>query len=136
MAEAAAWDKKFQAFLDADQSRAKQIDAYLNRTVPADIKEQLLAAAPVDKPVASRASSGVVLQKAAELVPALFGGAADLAPSTKTDIKGGGDFTPENPAGRNRNGALRNGDSVHLDLLRIQRLHEAGNPPGVAHEAA
>lgn len=61
VAEAAAWDKKFQAFLDADQSRAKQIDAYLNRTVPADIKEQLLAAAPVDKPVASRASSGVVL---------------------------------------------------------------------------
>ena len=107
VAEAAAWDKKFQAFLDADQSRAKQIDAYLNRTVPADIKEQLLAAAPVDMPVASRASSGVVLQKAAELVPALFGGAADLAPSTKTDIKGGGDFTPENPAGRNLHFGVR-----------------------------
>ena len=48
-----------------------------------------------------------VLQKAAELVPALFGGAADLAPSTKTDIKGGGDFTPENPAGRNLHFGVR-----------------------------
>lgn len=107
VAEAAEWDKKFQAFLEADPERAKRIDAYLNRTVPADLKEQLMAAAPVDKPVATRASSGVVLQKAAELVPALFGGAADLAPSTKTNIKDGGDFTAENPAGRNLHFGVR-----------------------------
>ena len=107
VAEAAAWDKKFQAFLEADKERAKLVDAYLNRTVPADIREQLMAVAPLDKPVASRASSGVVLQKAAELIPALFGGAADLSPSTKTDIKGGGDFSPENPAGRNLHFGVR-----------------------------
>ena len=98
---AADWDKEFQAFLDADADRAKVIASYLNTEVPANIEEELLKAAPVDKPVASRASSGTILQKAAELVPSLFGGAADLAPSTKTDIKGGGDFTAENPAGRN-----------------------------------
>ena len=107
VAEAAAWDKKFQAFLEADKERAKLVDAYLNRTVPADIREQLMAVAPLDKPVASRASSGVVLQKAAELIPALFGGAADLSPSTKTDIKGGGDFSPENPAGHNLHFGVR-----------------------------
>ncbi len=105
--EAAAWDKKFQAFLESDPANAKLIDAYVNRTVPADIKEQLLAAAPLDKPVASRASSGTVLQKAAELIPALFGGAADLAPSTKTDIKNGGDFSAANPAGRNLHFGVR-----------------------------
>jgi len=98
---AAAWDKEFQAFLDADAGRAKVVSSFLNAEVPANIEEELLKAAPVDKPVASRASSGTVLQKAAELVPALFGGAADLAPSTKSDIKGGGDFSAENPLGRN-----------------------------------
>ncbi len=106
-AEAAVWDKKFQAFLDADPARAKLVSQYLTRAVPANIAEELLKVAPVDKPIASRASSGVILQKAAELVPALFGGAADLAPSTKTDIKGGGDFSAENRAGRNLHFGVR-----------------------------
>ena len=101
VADAAKWDAEFQAYLDADAERAAVINAYINKTVPADIAEQLLAAAPVDKPIATRASSGTILQKAAELVPALFGGSADLAPSTKTDIKGGGDFSANDYAGRN-----------------------------------
>ena len=98
---AAAWEKEFQKFLDADAERAKLVYAFLNKSVPANITEELLKVVPLDKPVASRASSGIALQKAAELIPALFGGAADLAPSTKTDIKGGGDFSAQNRAGRN-----------------------------------
>ncbi len=106
-AAAAKWDGEYRKFIEADLDRAKKIAAYLNRTVPADIAEQLLAAAPLDKPVATRASSGAVLQKAAELVPALFGGAADLAPSTKSDIKNGGDFTRDNHLGRNLHFGVR-----------------------------
>ena len=98
---AAEWEKEFQKFLDADAERAKLVYAFLNKSVPANITEELLKVVPLDKPVASRASSGIALQKAAELIPALFGGAADLAPSTKTDIKGGGDFSAQNRAGRN-----------------------------------
>lgn len=104
---AAAWEKEFQKFLDADAERAKLVYAFLNRSVPENITEELLKVVPLDKPVASRASSGIALQKAAELIPALFGGAADLAPSTKTDIKGGGDFTAENRAGRNLHFGVR-----------------------------
>ena len=106
-AAAAAWEKEFQKFLDADAERAKLVYAFLNRSVPENITEELLKVVPLDKPVASRASSGIALQKAAELIPALFGGAADLAPSTKTDIKGGGDFTAENRAGRNLHFGVR-----------------------------
>ena len=73
----------------------------LNRTVPENILEELLKVTPVSKPIASRASGGEVLQRAAALVPSLIGGAADLAPSTKTDIKGGADFNPENRGGCN-----------------------------------
>ena len=106
-AAAKEWDRKFQEFLKADAARAELIGKYLNKTVPADILEKLLAAAPLDKPVASRASSGTILQKAAELVPALWGGSADLAPSTKTDIKGAAGFGPEDRSGRNLHFGVR-----------------------------
>ena len=106
-AAAAEWNAKYDAFVNADAARAAKINALVKREVPADITAQLMAAAPVDKPVASRASSGTILQKAAELVPALFGGAADLAPSTKSNLKVGGDFSAENYAGRNLHFGIR-----------------------------
>ncbi len=105
--EAAEWETKYQKFLEADPERAALVMSFVNRTVPENIAEELLKAAPVDKPVASRASSGAVLQRAAALVPSLFGGAADLAPSTKTNIKDGGDFSADNRAGRNLHFGIR-----------------------------
>ncbi len=100
-AEAAEWDKKFQSYVEANPTQADLISKMVNQTVPEDILEQLLAAAPTDKAVATRASSGTILQKAAELVPALLGGAADLAPSTKSDVKGEASFDAECRDGRN-----------------------------------
>ncbi len=105
-AEAEAWNAKYQAFAAASDKK-DLIEALTGKTVPADILEQLLAAAPVDKPVATRASSGTILQKAAELVPALTGGAADLAPSTKSDIKGEPAFSAADRAGRNLHFGIR-----------------------------
>ena len=106
-ADAAAWDKRFQAFVEADPERARLMDSLLNRRVPAGLKEEFLKVIPVDKPAASRAAGGAVLQKAAELVPALWGGAADLAPSTKTAVKNGGSFSAENRLGRNIHFGIR-----------------------------
>ncbi len=105
--EAAAWDAEFQKFLTANPAQAGLVSQFVNRTVPADILGELLKAAPTDKPIATRASSGAVLQKAAELVPALLGGAADLAPSTKTDIKNAGSFSATERAGRNLHFGVR-----------------------------
>jgi transketolase len=99
--DASEWDVKFQKFLDANPESAELISKMVNREVPENILEELLKVAPVDKPVATRASSGQILQRASELIPALIGGAADLAPSTKTDIKGADSFTAENRSGRN-----------------------------------
>ena len=59
---------------------------------------------PADaKGLASRDSSGQVLNAVAERVPWLVGGAADLAPSTKTRLTfdGAGDFGPGDRSGRN-----------------------------------
>ncbi|GAB6168799.1 transketolase [Clostridium carnis] len=50
---------------------------------------------------ATRNTSGVVLNELKDLFPNLIGGAADLAPSTKTYLDGMGDFNASNYAGRN-----------------------------------
>lgn len=99
--EAALWDAKFQKFVEANPEKAALLSRMLNKEAPADLLQQLLAVIPTDKPAATRASSGAVLQKVAELMPALYGGSADLAPSTKTEVKGGEWFSPSNRTGRN-----------------------------------
>jgi len=99
---AAEYDKKFQAFLAQNTERAKLIARLMSREIPADLKEKLIAAAGGDqKPAATRASGGVMLNIAAAEIPALIGGSADLAPSTKTIIKDGGEFSVANYAARN-----------------------------------
>src|SRR5439155_3289119 len=77
------------------------------------------------KGTATRNASGVVLNAIAKRVPALIGGSADLAPSTKTLIAGGGDFGLGNYAGRNLRfgvreyamGAMLNGIALHSGLI-------------------
>lgn len=54
-----------------------------------------------DAPEATRSVSGKVINKAKALLPNLVGGAADLAPSTKTYMNGAGDFSKDNYAGCN-----------------------------------
>lgn len=55
----------------------------------------------IASPIASRASSGKVLNGIADLVEYLVGGSADLAPSTKTYLDKYGDIQKDNFAGRN-----------------------------------
>ena len=65
---------------------------------------------PADaKGLSGRDASGKVLNALAQNVPWLMGGAADLAPSTKTRLtfEGAGDFSAENPAGRNLHFGVR-----------------------------
>ena len=69
-----------------------------------------IPAFPADaKGLASRDSSGQVLNAVAERVPWLLGGAADLAPSTKTRLTfdGAGDFAPERSRRRNLHFGVR-----------------------------
>jgi transketolase len=51
--------------------------------------------------LATRDAGGVVMNAVAAALPELIGGSADLDPSTKTYLKGYGDFQSGNPAGRN-----------------------------------
>ena len=65
---------------------------------------------PADaKGIASRDSSQKVLNAIAKHVPWLIGGAADLAPSTKTNLTfdGAGSFEADNYGGRNLHFGIR-----------------------------
>lgn len=74
--------------------------------------------------LASRASSGEVLNGIAQQVPFFFGGSADLAGSNKTTIKNGGDVSAKDYASRNiwfgvrefAMGAALNGMALHGGL--------------------
>jgi transketolase len=55
---------------------------------------------PKDKPVATRAASGTVLNTLASKLPELIGGSADLGPSNKTTLNEGGPLSAPNPTGR------------------------------------
>lgn len=56
---------------------------------------------------ATRADSGDMINRLAEKFPNLVGGSADLGPSNKTVIKGGGDYSRENRLGRNLHFGVR-----------------------------
>ena len=73
-------------------------------------REALLAAVPTftnEKPIATRAACGMVMNALAPLVPGLVGGSADLGPSNKTILKGLGDVKPGDFAGRNIHFGIR-----------------------------
>jgi len=114
------WEQRFAQWAHANPVKAAQWDAIWTRSVPDDLVATLLAAAPVSE-AATREHGRAVLQKAAELVPGLAGGAADLASSTFTVIKGGGDIGPGSFDGRNIHfgvrehamGAIVNGIAYH-----------------------
>lgn len=63
--------------------------------------------APAEKAEATRASSGAVINYMKDKIANLFGGSADLAPSTKTDMKDEPFFSAENPSGRNLHFGVR-----------------------------
>lgn len=120
----AEWTAGMQRWESTSPELAKAWRSFRARAVPADLFEQLAASAGAE-PAATRALSGNVLQKAAELVPGLVGGSADLDPSTKTRLKKSPSFTSRDRTGRNLHfgirehamGAICNGLSLHGGFL-------------------
>jgi transketolase len=114
------WEERFEQWAHNNPVKSAQWDAIWTRTVPADLVAQLMAASPVEAG-ATREHGRAILQKAAELVPGIVGGAADLASSTFTVVKGGGDVGPGSFEGRNLHfgvrehamGAIVNGIAYH-----------------------
>jgi transketolase len=105
----AKWEKLFAAYTQKYPDLADRLHRMERRELP-DGWDKNLPTFPADaKGVATRDSSGKVLNVLAENIPWLIGGSADLATSNKTALKfdGAGDFQPGSYAGRNLHFGVR-----------------------------
>ncbi len=73
------------------------------------------------KPDATRNTSGVVLNKLANIIPNIIGGSADLAPSNKSNMKGKGDYSAENRTGANLHFGIR--EHAMAAIVNGMKLH-------------
>lgn len=90
-----AWDKLFAEYRKAHPDLAAELDAVFAGHLPEGWDRDLPVYPADAKGIASRQSSGEVLNAVAKNIPWMIGGSADLSPSTKTTIKDGGSFQPE-----------------------------------------
>ena len=117
------WQGEYAAWKAAHPDLAAQYERTQAGTLPATISWPTFT--PENGAVATRDAGGVVLNAIAGDLPELVGGSADLDPSTKTYLKGFGDFQPGDYAGRNLHfgvrehamGAIANGLGLHGGLL-------------------
>ncbi|MBS1802752.1 MAG: transketolase [Acidobacteria bacterium] len=95
----AEWKKRFDAYA----AQYPELGEQFQRAVKNQRKagwEKALPSFPTGKPVATRNAGQTVMNAIADVVPELFGGAADLTASTKTIFKNSPHFAAD-PAGRN-----------------------------------
>jgi transketolase len=102
-----AWEGRFADYAKQFPELAQELDLMGRHALPADWDAEIKPFAADAKGLATRASSGKVLNQIAKRLPWLVGGSADLAPSTLTLIDGGGDFEAASYGGRNLHFGIR-----------------------------
>ncbi|MUV39869.1 Transketolase [Lentibacillus sp. JNUCC-1] len=95
------WNKLFEAYKQQYPDLGKELSLAIKGELPKDWDKNLPVYEAGKDKLATRASSGEVLNAIAQSVPYLFGGSADLAGSNKTTINDVEDFSRKNYAGRN-----------------------------------
>lgn len=91
-----SWESLFKRYAARYPKLAAQIAHIDKRTMPKGWDRKIPEFAPDPEGISTRDASGKVLNAIGEQVPWVVGGAADLAPSTKTRLlfEGAGDFQP------------------------------------------
>ncbi|WP_029452393.1 transketolase [Clostridium algidicarnis] len=101
-----AWNGLFESYKNAYPELAKEWDTWFNGKLSTDILNDK-GFWNFDKPMATRESSGILINRLTKLIPNLIGGSADLAPSNKTYMKDRGDFSAEDRSGANLHFGVR-----------------------------
>ena len=97
----AEWQTRLAAYQAAHPDLAAEWGRFVKGELSEEWKAKLPTFSAAEKPMATRQASGKVLNAISPSLPTLLGGAADLAPSTDTLIKGEGDFERGNYGRRN-----------------------------------
>jgi transketolase len=118
-----AWNKLFEEYKKEYADLASEWELWHSKELPVDLlnDEEFWK---FEGKMATRASSGEIINRLTKFIPNMFGGSADLAPSTKTYMKGKGDFSAEDRNGANLHfgvrehamAAIGNGIAVHGGL--------------------
>ena len=125
-----AWRSEFDRYREHYPDLADHVVRMQNRRLPDGWDRDLPSFPPDDKGLATRVSSGQVLNAIAKNVPWLLGGSADLAPSTKTRLTfpGAGDFAAASPAGRNFHfGVREHAMTAVLNGLALSKIRPYGS---------
>jgi transketolase len=122
-------EQRWRDTLDAYRLAEPDLAADFERRMAFELPQGWEDALPVfpadDKGMATRVSSGKVINALAARLPELIGGSADLTPSTKTFINGSPDFQADSYTGRNFHFGVRehamgsavNGMSMHGGVI-------------------
>jgi transketolase len=121
--ERAQWNETYERWKLANAALAAQFERAIAGLLPESIPWPVFTAE--NGSVATRDAGGTVMNAIAKALPELVGGSADLDPSTKTNLKGLGDFQSGSYAGRNIHYGVRehamaaatNGIAMHGGLL-------------------
>lgn len=100
------WNALFEAYKEANPELACEYEKWFSGEVDLEAlnSEEFWS---FEKPMATRDSSGEVINRLAKIIPNLIGGSADLAPSNKTYMKERGDFSKEDRSGSNLHFGVR-----------------------------
>lgn len=101
------WNKLFADYKAKFPELAAEYEVAESGKLPEGWKDKLPTFKASDPKVATRVASGKTLNAIAGAIPHLIGGAADLSPSTETNLKEFDSFTSENRGGRNFHFGIR-----------------------------
>jgi transketolase len=121
------WQQKFDDYARKFPDLADQWRRMESRDLPADWAADIPTFPADAKGLASRISSGKVLNAVAKRVPWLIGGSADLAPSTMTLLEKEPDFEPGHYDGRNFHFGIReHGMAASLNGMSLSYVRPFG----------
>ena len=103
------WTQMMERYAAEYPELSKELDMINHHTLPEGWDRDIPSFDADPKGIASRVSSGKVLNAIAPHVPFLLGGSADLSPSTNTNLtfQGAGSFERDNYSGRNLHFGIR-----------------------------
>ncbi len=124
-----AWWARFEEYRRTYPELADQGYRMLRRELPDDWDKGWPVFPGDAKGVATRDASGQALNVVGGNVPWLIGGSADLGPSCKTRLtRSAGDFSAENPGGRNLHFGIReHAMAAILNGLSLSKLRPYGS---------
>jgi transketolase len=122
------WWDLFTRYKEQFAEEGRQLDGMLGDKLPDGWDADIPVFEADAKGLASRDSSGKVLNAIVPKLPWLVGGSADLSPSTKTDIKGAGSFEATNYAGQNFHfGVREHGMGAVVNGMALSHLKAYGS---------